>query len=78
MICTVSQGYGDDAADLRAGASGGHAVVGAGCAADQFKAELVDVVGHGEALNGLGAFIGTGDAVRRVCGERQSAATDAA
>ena len=61
---------GDDAADLRAGAGGGHAVVGAARAADQFKAELVDVVGDGEALHGFGAFVSAGNAVRRVCGER--------
>ena len=59
-------GYGDDAGDLRAGARLGHAVVGTTRAADQLKTKLVDVVGHGEALHGLGAFVGAGDAVCRV------------
>ena len=45
--------------------AGCHAVVGAARAADQLEAELVDVIGYGEALHGLDAFIGAGDVVGR-------------
>ena len=70
-----SGGNRNNAGDLRAGTRRGHAVVGTARAANQLEAELVDVVGDGECLDGLGTLVGARDAVGRagrqgtVCGD---------